>query len=231
MKWTELISKDALIKAKHLEAAAQYERERGKIICPPQNQIFRALELTQPDSVKVVIIGQDPYHTIGQANGLAFSVTNGNSMQPSLRNIFTELVDDIGCNVPTTTDLTPWAKRGVLLLNASLTVEARKPNSHAGWGWDVFTGEAFAACARLPQPVVFLAWGNFAADVVHKSFPKGTDWNEVIKNQKKACIFCSHPSPLSASRGKHPFKGSHCFSSANLLLEQMGAEPVDWSLE
>ena len=232
MKWMDIISNEAIEKAELLYSAVQHERDIGKTICPQQDQIFRALELTPPEKVKVVIIGQDPYHTPGQANGLAFSIANGNPIQPSLRNIFKELNSDIGCPIPTTTDLTPWAERGVLLLNASLSVEAHKPNSHAGWGWNIFTGEVFAAAAKLSQPVVFLAWGNFAHEIVYKSFPKAsTNWNDVIRTQHKACLFTSHPSPLSATRGNNAFIGSHCFSTANILLKQMGSKEIDWSLK
>lgn len=231
MKWVDIISPEAVFKAQCLAAAANMERDNGKIICPPRDQIFRAFELTPPDKVKVVIVGQDPYHTPGQANGLAFSIANGNPIQPSLRNIFKELVNDIGCPMPTTTDLTPWAEQGVLLLNASLTVEAHKANSHSGWGWDVFTGEIFAATAKLEQPVVYLAWGNFAHDIVYKCFPKATtNWKNMITEQHKACLFSSHPSPLSATRGNNPFIGSHCFSTANKWLKQMGTTEIDWSL-
>ena len=231
MKWVDIISPEAVFKAQYLAAAANAERDNGKIICPPRDQVFRAFELTPPDKVKVVIVGQDPYHTPGQANGLAFSIANGNPIQPSLRNIFKELVSDISCPMPTTTDLTPWAKQGVLLLNASLTVEAHKANSHSGWGWDVFTGEIFAATAKLEQPVVYLAWGNFAHDIVYKCFPKATtNWKNMLAQKKKACLFCSHPSPLSATRGNSPFIGSHCFSTANKWLKQMGAKEVDWTL-
>lgn len=231
MKWTNIISQESLNIAKSLAAAADDEGRQGKIICPPQEQIFRALELTPPDKVKVVIIGQDPYHTPGQANGLAFSITNGNPIQPSLRNIFKELVNDINCDMPTTTDLTPWAEQGVLLLNATLTVEAHKANSHSGWGWNNFTGEIFAAAAKLQQPVVFLAWGNFAHEIVYKSFPKDTtNWKTMIKEQNKACLFSSHPSPLSATRGNSPFIGSHCFSITNMWLKQMGTTEIDWKL-
>ncbi len=232
MKWIDLISDQAESYVAELYCAAQRERDRGKIICPPQEQIFRALELTPPEQVKVVIIGQDPYHTPGQANGLAFSIANGNPIQPSLRNIFKELVSDIGCNMPTTTDLTPWAKQGVLLLNASLTVEAHKANSHAGWGWDKFTGEIFSTTAKLDQPIVYLAWGNFAHNIVYKNFPKATtNWKNMITEKHKACLFSSHPSPLSATRGSSPFIGSHCFSIANKWLKQMGATEIDWSLD
>ena len=232
MKWVDLISPDAVFSAQCLATAAKMERENGKTICPPQEQIFRAFELTPPDKVKVVIVGQDPYHTPGQANGLAFSIANGNPIQPSLRNIFKELVNDTGCAMPTTTDLTPWAEQGVLLLNASLTVEAHKANSHSGWGWDKFTSEIFAATAKLDQPVVYLAWGNFAHEIVYKCFPKATtNWKNMITERHKACLFSSHPSPLSATRGNSPFIGSHCFTTANKWLKQMGATEIDWTLD
>ncbi len=231
MRWIDIIPEDAYVLAQNLAAAAQVERDNGKTICPPQEQIFRALELTPPDKTKVVIIGQDPYHTPGQANGLAFSIANGNPIQPSLRNIFKELVADIGCPMPTTTDLTPWAQQGVLLLNASLTVEAYKANSHSGWGWNKFTGEIFSTCANLPQPIVFLAWGNFAHDVIYQNFPsKTTSWRNMIAERKKACLFTSHPSPLSANRGAKPFIGSHCFSQANKWLKEMGSNEINWEL-
>lgn len=232
MKWVDIISPDAVFTAQTLAAAANMERENGKIICPPQDQVFRAFELTPPDKVKVVIVGQDPYHTPGQANGLAFSITNGNPIQPSLRNIFKELVNDTGCAMPTTTDLTPWAKQGVLLLNASLTVEAHKANSHSGWGWDKFTGEIFSATTKLEQPIVYLAWGNFAHEIVYKCFPKATtNWKNMITEKHKACLFSSHPSPLSATRGNSPFIGSHCFTTANKWLKQMGADEINWNLD
>lgn len=124
MKWNELVSKETMNLAEALAEKAYQARLEGRTICPPQDQIFRALELTPPEKVKVCMIGQDPYHTPGQANGLAFSITNGRPLQPSLRNIFKELVDDVNCGHPTTSDLTPWAEQGVLLLNTTLTVEA-----------------------------------------------------------------------------------------------------------
>lgn len=214
-----------------LAERAQEARNSGLTICPPQDQIFRAFELTPPDKVKVVILGQDPYHTPGQANGLAFSIANGNPIQPSLRNIFKELVSDIGCAMPKTTDLTPWAEQGVLLLNAALTVEAHKANSHANWGWMYVVDNALRICSQAPQPIVFLSWGNFAHNIIHNIYPEqSTDWRNEITNHKKACVFSSHPSPLSATRGSSPFIGSHCFSNANMLLQQMGTDPIDWSL-
>lgn len=233
MKWNDLLSDLAKAKMKELAERAQQERKKGKIICPPQDEIFRALQLTPPDNVKVVIIGQDPYHTPDQANGLAFSVAPGNPLQPSLRNIFKELQSDIGCGRPTTGDLTPWAERGVLLLNTVLTVEAHKANSHADWGWQAFTGEIFRICSELPQPIVFIAWGRSAEDLVYGIFPKETGWEALMTSHRKTCIFSTHPSPFSATRASSTapaFVGSRPFSTANKCLEKMDAEPIDWSL-
>ena len=181
----------------------------------------------------MVIIGQDPYHTPGQANGLAFSIANGNPIQPSLRNIFKELCADIGCDMPTTTDLTPWAERGVLLLNATLTVEAHHANSHSNWGWQDLTRNVVLRLAFLQQPIVFMAWGNYAQDILRTTFyPEFNNqyWLKLLEERKKMCILCSHPSPLSASRGSVPFFGSRCFSRANEFLEKMGSEKIDWTL-
>lgn len=233
MKWNDILSQEAIDKGLELAAAAQKARDAGRIICPAQDQIFRALELTPPENVKAVIIGQDPYHTPGQANGLAFSIANGNPIQPSLRNIFKELCADIGCDMPTTTDLTPWAERGVLLLNATLTVEAHHANSHSNWGWHVLTRNIVLKTSFLKQPIVFLAWGNYAQDILRTTFlPEFNTqyWIKMLEDNKKSCILCSHPSPLSASRGSLPFFGSHCFSRTNELLEKMGSEKIDWTL-
>ena len=234
MKWTDLLSNETIARMKELAAKADRERQTGKIICPPQEDIFRALQLTPPDRVKVCIIGQDPYHSgIDVANGLAFSVAPKNPLQPSLRNIFKELRDDIGCGRPLTGDLTPWAERGVLLLNTVLTVEAHKANSHADWGWQEFTSAVFKACSELPQPIVFIAWGKSAQDIVWRFFPPGTGWEALMSNRRKACIFSTHPSPFSATRASSTapaFVGSKPFSTANKCLEKMGAEPIDWSL-
>ena len=233
MKWNDLLSDLAKAEMRELAEHAQQERKKGKVICPPQDEIFRALQLTPPDKVKVVIVGQDPYHTPNQANGLAFSVAPGNPLQPSLRNIFKELQSDIACGRPTTGDLTLWAERGVLLLNTVLTVEAHKANSHADWGWQAFTSEIFRICSELPQPIVFIAWGRSAEDLVHGIFPKETGWEALMTSRRKTCIFSTHPSPFSATRASSTapaFVGSRPFSTANKCLEKMGAEPIDWSL-
>lgn len=222
-KWSEILSPAAMAKAKELQQRAKVESKEGAIIYPPNDKIFNALTLTPPDTVKVVIIGQDPYHGAGQANGLAFSVNPGVALPPSLRNIFKELHDDIGCPIPTSGDLTPWAERGVLLLNTSLTVERGKPASHSGWGWQEFVLDICKACVMLPQPIVFLLWGGHA-----RAFTAGLP---ITANKWDICS--SHPSPLGATKGSGPvpaFLGSRPFSQANRFLESHGAKPVSWEL-
>lgn len=203
-----------------LSARADELRAQNITICPPAENTFRALTLTPPETVKVCIIGQDPYHTPGAANGLAFSINKGRPIQPSLQNIFKELRDDVKCPIPDNGDLTPWAKQGVLLLNSVLTVTAGSPNSHKDWGWQEFTGHVFDICLnKLPQPIVFILWGanaqRIAADV---------DWTT---HPNKMLIKSSHPSPMSADRG---FFGSKPFSRANTFLTQHGVTPINWDL-
>lgn len=226
-KWSDILSPAAMAKAKELQRRAKVESKEGAIIYPPNDKIFNALALTPPDTVKVIIIGQDPYHGAGQANGLAFSVSPGVAIPPSLRNIFKELHDDIGCPIPTSGDLTPWAERGVLLLNTSLTVERGKPASHSGWGWQEFVLDVCQACVRLPQPIVFLLWGGHA-----RAFTAGL---QIFARTKNKCSICSsHPSPLGATKGSAgvpAFLGSRPFSQTNRFLEVYGAEPVDWRLD
>lgn len=225
-KWSEILSPEAMAKAKELQRRAKVESKEGAVIYPPNDKIFNALTLTPPEAVKVVIIGQDPYHGAGQANGLAFSVNPGVAIPPSLRNIFRELHDDIGCPIPTSGDLTPWAERGVLLLNTSLTVERGKPASHSGWGWQEFVLDVCHACVRLPQPIVFLLWGGHA-----RAFTAGL---QIYDRTSNKCSICSsHPSPLGATKGSGPvpaFLGSRPFSQANRFLKVHGTEPVDWAL-
>ena len=160
--WKEILPPDVQALGAGLAERAAREREAGHTIYPPQEQIFRALELTPPEKVKVCLVGQDPYHEAGQANGLCFSVNRGVLFPPSLRNIFKELVSDIGCPYPKSGDLTHWAKQGVLMLNTVLTVQEGAANSHKNWGWQNFTQAVFAACAKLPQPIVFITWGGQA---------------------------------------------------------------------
>lgn len=222
MKWSEIMPEEIMQIGDNLSLKAMQLRQQGIEVYPPQDQVFRALTLTHPDKTKVCIIGQDPYHTPGAANGLAFSINRGRELQPSLQNIFKELQADIGCTAPTSGDLTPWAEQGVLLLNTSLTVQAHQANSHANWGWQTFTKCVFDLCLTLPQPIVFILWGANA-----RRFTENTDFT---KYPNKGCISSSHPSPLSAYSGRTPFFGSRPFSRANIFLIQHGSSPVNWAL-
>lgn len=225
MRWSDILPEEIMQKGDALAARAAQERVAGHNLCPAQENIFRALQATTPDKLKVCLVGQDPYHTPGQANGLAFSVSPGCPLQPSLDNIFKELVSDTGCPYPSSGDLSPWAERGVLLLNTSLTVEEHRPNSHADWGWQDFTKTVFLTALTLPQPIVFLLWGGNA-----RRFLQDVDFT---KYQNKFVLMSSHPSPFSASSGSKAapaFLGSRPFSRANQLLSSAGAQPVDWRL-
>lgn len=183
-------------------------------VYPPKNLIFNAFEQCPFDKVKVVILGQDPYHGPGQAHGLCFSVNDGIAFPPSLRNIFKEINADTGAPIPTTGNLERWAKQGVLLLNATLTVRAQEAGSHQKKGWEKFTDKAIQVVAERLDKVVFILWGNYA---ISKS--------EFIEEQKHLILKSVHPSPLSASRG---FFGNHQFSSANEYLTANGKEPIQW---
>ena len=192
------------------------ECAKGKKIYPPQNEIFNAIKLTPYEDVRVVIIGQDPYHGPGQAHGLCFSVKPGVPAPPSLKNIYQELHDDVGFEIPNDGYLEKWAKQGVLLLNATLTVEASKPNSHANIGWQQFTDKIIDSLNSHPKPIVFLLWGSFAQR-------KGQN----INTGKHFILKCPHPSPLSAHRG---FLGCRHFSKANAILKKNGRKEIDWQL-
>lgn len=187
-----------------------------KDIFPPKDLIFNALKLTPFKDVKVVIVGQDPYHGIGEAHGLSFSVLDGIKIPPSLKNIYKELYNDLGIVAPNSGNLTKWAKEGVLLLNASLTVEKDKPNSHANIGWQPLTDYIIRILNNKKEPIVFILWGKFAQS--KKVF---------ITNPNHLVIESSHPSPYSASVS---FFGSKPFSKANNFLKKNKIEPVDWSL-
>lgn len=198
-------------------------------IYPAQDDILNALAYTPADQVKVVILGQDPYHGPNQAMGLSFSVpATQTKLPPSLRNIYKELKADLGCPIPATGDLTPWAQQGVLLLNTTLTVREHAANSHAKLGWSTLTDYVIERCCQLPQPVVFLAWGRFAQQMVEgKLVATGAG-----KATGKFCLASTHPSPLSANRATAElpaFMGSRPFSAANRLLEQHGSTPVNWT--
>lgn len=237
-KWSEIMTQESYLIGMQLAEYAKKEREEGKNICPPQDQIFRALTLTPPDKVKVCIVGQDPYHTPGAANGLAFSTAPGKSLQPSLINIFKELESDLQIPKPYSGDLTRWAENGILLLNTSLTVYEHEANSHANWGWDKFTKGVLRAATHLPQPIVFMLWGGYAHGMLNSLIQKAAvhdDSGFIVQEKlvRKAYLLSSHPSPFSANKKckNHPaFRGSKPFSTANRLLEEMGGEPVNWSL-
>ena len=187
------------------------------VVYPPSGDIFNAFHLTPMEKVKVVILGQDPYHNDGQAHGLCFSVKKGVETPPSLVNIYKELEDDMGCYIPNNGNLEKWAKQGVLLLNTVLTVRAHQANSHRGIGWEQFTDAAIRILDQEDRPIVFLLWGRPAqmkASMLH--------------NPKHLILEAPHPSPLSAYRG---FFGCKHFSKANEFLKANGVEPVDWQIE
>jgi uracil-DNA glycosylase len=190
------------------------EKKRGAIIYPEPQNIFRAFHLTSLDSLKVVILGQDPYHGPNQAHGLSFSVPDGVSHPPSLRNIFKELSQDVGCSPPKSGDLSKWANSGVLLLNSVLTVEANKSGSHQGKGWEQFTDEVIKRISLSKEHVVFVLWGAYAI----KKAP-------LIDNQRHLVLQAAHPSPLSAHRG---FFSSKPFSKINSYLIENKIEPIPW---
>lgn len=192
------------------------EKAQGKIIYPPGSLIFNAFDRTPVDKVKVVILGQDPYHNPRQAMGLSFSVPKSVAPPPSLINIFKELHDDVGVPISKTGDLTKWADEGVMLLNASLTVRAGEPMSHSKIGWHLFTDCVISKISKLKNHVVFLLWGKFAQQKI-----------ELIDTKKHHILKAAHPSPLSASNG---FFGCKHFSKTNIYLMKHGLDPIDWAL-
>lgn len=191
-----------------------HEEYRTAQIFPPGRQIFAAFDATPFNDVKVVILGQDPYHDVNQANGLCFSVNNGVAFPPSLLNIFKEIKSDIGTEIPQSGDLSRWARQGVLLLNATLTVRAHMAGSHQGRGWETFTDAVIAHLAREREHLVFLLWGSYA-------IKKGA----FIDRTRHLVLTSPHPSPLSAHRG---FFGNHHFSRANEYLTAHGKIPIVW---
>ena len=223
--WRDILLEHTRILADAITARVDAERAAGKTVYPPREDTFRALTLTRPEKVSCVIVGQDPYFNEGQACGLSFSVPAGVKLPPSLRNIYKELTADIGCQMPSSGDLQPWAEQGVLLLNSSLSVEAGKANSHAKLGWSALTRDILAACYHLPQPVVFLIWGGFARNAVAGL--------SATAEGEKLELHSSHPSPLGAAKGNAEipaFIGSRPFSKANEFLKEHGAMPIDWRL-
>lgn len=210
---------DRILPQEQTLAALRLAEEDGKThtVYPPREKIFAALRLTPPEAVRVVILGQDPYHEPGQAQGLAFSVPAGTALPPSLRNIFRELEDDLGQPCPPDGDLTFWAEQGVLLLNTVLTVRRGEANSHKHFGWQAVTAEVIRSIGDLPQPAAFLLWGAqagaFAASAASSPHPR-------------QILSAPHPSPLSAHRG---FFGSRPFSTVNEFLEKNGQKPIIWT--
>lgn len=193
------------------------EEYATKVIFPPSGDIFNALHLTPLKDVKVVIIGQDPYHDVGQAHGLCFSVKPGIAVPPSLVNIYKELHDDLGCDIPNNGYLIKWAKQGVLMLNTVLTVRAHEANSHKGRGWEQFTDAIISAVNQEDRPIVFILWGAPAQKKC-----------DMLNNPKHLILKAPHPSPLSAYRG---FFGSKPFSKTNAFLEENGLTAIDWQIE
>ena len=206
--------------SRHLGGWLKAEEAAGKVIYPPRGQRLRALELTPLDQVKVVMLGQDPYHGAGQAHGLSFSVANGVKVPPSLVNIYKELADDCGVAIPTHGNLEHWARQGVLLLNNALTVEAGEAGSHQGRGWEAITDAAVAAVAVQDKPSVFILWGSHAQK-------KARNIPELGRGTRHLVIASPHPSPLSSYRG---FFGSKPFSRANAFLKEHGRGGIDWAI-
>ena len=187
------------------------------VIYPPADDIFNAMHLTLLSKVKVMILGQDPYHGEHQAHGLSFSVLPKTDIPPSLQNIYQELHDDLGCDIPNNGYLKKWAEQGVLLLNTVLTVRAHQPNSHQGHGWEKFTDAIIQAVNAQDRPIVYMLWGKPAQSKI-----------PMLKNPKHLILKAPHPSPLSAYRG---FFGCRHFSQANTFLKENGQEPIDWQIE
>ena len=189
---------------------------RTRKIFPPPEDMFNAFHFTPLHQVKVVILGQDPYHNDGQAHGLCFSVKKGVETPPSLVNIYKELEDDMGCYIPNNGNLEKWAKQGVLLLNTVLTVQAHRANSHRDKGWEIFTDKIISLLNQREKPVAFILWGSPARRK-----------KAMITNPQHFIVESPHPSPLSAYRG---FFGSRPFSKVNKFLESVGEEPINWQL-
>ncbi|HDR1022344.1 TPA: uracil-DNA glycosylase [Pasteurella multocida] len=202
---------------KHILAQVHQARASGAVVYPPANEVFSAFQLTEFDQIKVVILGQDPYHGPNQAHGLAFSVKPGIQPPPSLMNMYKELTQDIdGFQIPNHGYLVPWAEQGVLMLNTVLTVEQGKAHSHANFGWETFTDKVIAALNEQREKIVFLLWGSHAQK-------KG----QFIDRNKHCVLTAPHPSPLSAHRG---FLGCRHFSKANQYLVEQGLSPIQWQL-
>ena len=214
--WRELL-RDALDSEAFTRLQNFVDRERSQHrVYPSEENVFRAFELIEPQDVRVVILGQDPYHDDGQAHGLAFSVDEGTRLPPSLQNIFKELASDLGLPRPQAGNLEPWANQGVLLLNTVLTVRAHEAHSHRGQGWEIFTDTTIAQLSRHHRRKVFVLWGNPAKKK-----------EALIDGDRHLILNAAHPSPLSARRG---FLGSQPFSQINAFLTAQGETAIDWAL-
>lgn len=212
--WDEILAEE-MQKDYYQELQAFVQKRRSEVrVFPEEKNVFNALKLTPFESVKVVILGQDPYHGFGQAHGLSFSVQKGTPFPPSLKNIYKELQEDIGGELPTEGDLSHWAKQGVLLLNTVLTVDEGNANSHKGKGWETLTNRLIESLNELKHPVIFILWGKPAQDK-----------EKLITNPNHVLLKAPHPSPLSAYRG---FFGSKPFSKVNDILIQQGQTPICW---
>ena len=194
-----------------------YKAYEEHTIFPDKKNIFAALKYTPYENVKVVILGQDPYHGLGEAHGMAFSVCPGIKIPPSLQNIYKELHEELGCYIPNNGYLMKWARQGVLLLNSVLTVQKDLPASHRGIGWEAFTDKIIEEANKTAEPVVFMLWGNFAKSKA-----------SLITNPKHLVLTCAHPSPFSARYG---FFGCNHFKKANEFLKGNGKQPIDWQIE
>ena len=216
-KWDQLL-KDEYKKDYFIELMSFIKKEyKEKTIYPKQNEVFNAFRYTDFDNLKVVILGQDPYHGPNQAEGLSFSVSNSVLKPPSLKNIFKELESDLGIPFPETNSLKPWARQGVLLLNAVLTVEEHKPTSHKEKGWETFTDNVINIINQKKGPVVFILWGAYARNK-----------KALITNPNHYIIESAHPSPFSARNG---FFGSKPFSKTNKFLKSKGLSEIDWTID
>src|SRR5215469_11118812 len=211
--WKEVLA-DEMKKPYFQELKEFVDEERSAhTVYPPEGDVFNAFKLTPYHQVKVLLLGQDPYHDEGQAHGLCFSVKPGTKAPPSLVNIFKELHSDLGCKIPNNGYLVPWAKQGVMLLNAVLTVRVHKANSHKDKGWEKFTDSVIRALNEREQPLVFLLWGAYAQKKI-----------KLIDTHRHRIVTAAHPSPLSYKK----FLGSKCFSAANNALEELGEKPINW---
>ena len=214
--WHELLASE--VGQPYFQKLAHFvdEEREHETVYPPEPEVFSALELASYEKVRVLLLGQDPYHDANQAHGLCFSVRPGIKPPPSLVNIFKELRNDLGCSIPNNGYLVPWAKQGVLMLNAVLTVRAHKPNSHKGHGWERFTDEVIRKVNAKEQRVVFILWGAYAQKK-----------RELIDTSRHTIVEAAHPSPLSARNG---FFGSKPFSAVNAALREAGEGEIDWQI-